>query len=523
MKRSFFIILFPLLFLTALKAQEYASGLIMDDESYEQEPREPRFEGSKYTELPAKVDWTPYCPEVAHQGEIQSCVGWALGYGALTIQRAIQNDLTDPRMITQNANSALFIYNQIKQNKDCDSGAKISDAVQLLTQNGDCLSNNFDADINNCDKLPNASLQQEASRFAIADYMTLFSKEEDPNLKVLKVQKALANQQPVVIGLKIYKNFHTLQGMTYWRPEIGRQIPAGGHAVVVVGYDEFRSAFQIMNSWGKEWGKNGFVWIKFKDFGKYCKYAYVLHLGEPASDPTAIKVRADIPSDLQQLNENHSAHKQPIPQSPSAPAVVLTTPSNQTNRLAGSFIFKYLDLEDEREEPILKPADVTFNGQYYKVNRTNWDIGQFFQLVAIAASSNDYIYVFSVDMTGKVHIHWPRQEGLNEKFKGLNESPLVTTVGSEIYIPGKNKGLKLSKKGIEHLCILFSTKKIENIKAVSDYMSDKKDNFYTSLTNLLKNFIVPPSAIQFADHRIQFTTNSGQGFIVPIVLELEAE
>mgnify|MGYP000365578101 CR=1 FL=1 len=83
-------------------------------------------------------------------------------------------------------------------------------------------------------------------------------------------------------------------------------------------------------------------------------------------------------------------------------------------------------------------------------------MGQFFQLVTTARSSNEYIYVFSVDDEGEVNIHWPRQEQLNENFKGMNESALVTTLGAEIYIPGKERGLRLSKKGTEHLVILFS-------------------------------------------------------------------
>ncbi len=516
----FFVFLWSILPLTAQteSALEYKMGLIMDDTDYEKQPREPRFEGSKYLELPIKVDLTPYCPEVGHQGEIQSCVGWALGYGALTIQRAIQDNITDKQAITANANSALFIYNQVKQSDYCGSGAKISDAVELLMNNGDCLANNFDGDVNDCSKVPNPSLQAEAKHFAVTDFMTLFAKDEAPEIKILKVQKALANQQPVVVGLKVLKNFFHLKDIGYWRPEIGSQLPAGGHAMVVVGYDELRGAFRIMNSWGKEWGKDGFIWIKYKEFGKYCKYAYTIHLGENRANAEAVTISPDVEADIKNLAEDAPAN---IPTEPTA-AVNLNAEEGQA-RIAGSFKFLYVDNEAYDDEPLIKPAAVTFNGQYYRVNRTDWEIGQLFQLLTISASKNEYIYVFSVDMSGEVNIHWPRSEELNSNFKGMNESALVTSVGAEIYIPGKDSGLKLEKKGTEQLCILFSKERITNIKAVSEYMEDQKDQFYESLIDLLQNFIIPTNDIQFSPNSIDFTTNSTRGFIVPIVVELEAK
>ena len=521
MKSTFLILLLPLLSWSAIgqteHKEDYASGLIMDDADYEGQPREPKFSGTKYIDLPGKVDLKPYCPAVAFQGKIESCVGWAVGYGALTIQRAIRDGIKNRGAITQNASSALFVYNQIKQNDDCRSGAKISDAVKFVSNNGDCLSQNFDGNINDCSRIPDAGLQEEASQFAPSDFMTLFAANEESEIKSLKVQKALANNQPVIIGLKILKNFYHAKGVNYWRPEIGNQTYVGGHAVVVVGYDEFKGAFQIMNSWGKEWGKGGFIWIKYKDFGEYCKYAYVLHLGEKGISPTAITVNSSSAT-----NNNRPVNTSPSTTKRAQKVTYNSQPTDSPNRIAGSFVFKYLDNSNEEEDPSLKSAAVHYNGINYKIDRTDWQIGQFFQLVTTSASQNDYIYVFSVDMEGEVNIHWPRQEGLNNRFVGINESALVTTAGSEIYIPGKNKGLKLEKKGIEHLCILFSTKKIGNIKAVSEYMQDKKGDFSGNLEALLSDYLVPKEAIQFADNRIEFTTNSEQGFIVPIVVELEA-
>jgi len=510
MNRNYIIIITLLINLTLFgqtDPTERATGLIDEDETYDQLPREPLFEGTKYNDLPLKVDLSSFCPEVGDQGRIQSCVGWAIGYGALTIQRAIQSNMRDKRVITKNANSALFIYNQIKQNKDCNSGAKISDAVQFIRENGDCLSANFDAAVNDCGKLPNSALQKEAANYTVADFMTLFEKEAPADIKKLKIQRALANGQPVVIGLKITRNFATLQNMTYWNPAIGNTNSIGSHAMVVVGYDEFKDAFLIMNSWGREWGTDGFIWIKYADFTKNCKYAYVLHLEEK------------VPTTLAPTNEVAANTSPATTQTQTLPNRAANT--TQQARISGSFSFKFLEKFDG-EAPAMKDAAVTYQNGFYRVNRTDWEMGQFFQLMTKTSSKNEYIYVFSVDNEGEVNIHWPRQAALSDRFVGMNESALVTTAGAEIYIPGKERGLRLSKKGTEHLVILFSKREIENVRDISNYMSGQKANFYGSLAEILEEFMIPTSEIQFSPNSIEFATNSTTGFIVPLVVELEA-
>jgi hypothetical protein len=47
----------------------------------------------------------------------------------------------------------------------------------------------------------------------------------------------------------------------------------------VIGYDDNLEggAFQIMNSWGEDWGDRGFAWIPYADFMKFNKEAYGLY------------------------------------------------------------------------------------------------------------------------------------------------------------------------------------------------------------------------------------------------------
>ncbi|MBK8503367.1 MAG: hypothetical protein IPL46_14795 [Saprospiraceae bacterium] len=124
-------------------------GLLLDDPHYDLLPRVPDYnEGSK-AELETlkdvfKVDLRPFCPVPQDQGFISSCTGWASGYGALTMLKAIKMGWNGQRdLITDNAFSALFVYNQVKKGS-CDFGAYISDAAILIRDKGDIPAKDFD-------------------------------------------------------------------------------------------------------------------------------------------------------------------------------------------------------------------------------------------------------------------------------------------------------------------------------------------------------------------------------------------
>lgn len=471
----------------------YATGLIFDDATYDTLPRQNGADGSK-ADLPVSVDLSPYCPEVRHQGYIFSCVGWAVGYGAMSIQRAILNQCRDRAVITQNAHSALFLYNQIKT-EDCRQGARISDAMSFLMEKGDCLARNFDFEVNNCEQKPDSVVTNSARRYTIQDYLTLFGSTESADIKVLRVKKVLAAQKPVIVGMSVLRNFYNLKNAQYWHPELGSTAPAGGHAMVVVGYDEQREAFRLMNSWGKTWGDQGFIWVKYKDFGQYCKYAFALYLLPPAAG-------------------------KPV----ASPAATTAPPDRPLLELGGQLEFRALTGRQEHSgQAQFETATVQLlPSNVYKITGKKWPVGQLFQLIASAAKSDQYLYVFSVDATGTVHFHWPRQAGLNERFAGQYESALLVAGNSQAIIPGATKALKLAYTGTDRLVMLVSQQKIDNIQGLANLVSRKPGDFAQNLRHILGKYAVPLSDVRYFPDQIGFEAGTrSEGWIVPLILEVE--
>lgn len=466
----------------------FAQGLAFDDDAYASIPQLTSIDGMKASDRPKSIDLSNFCPAVRNQGDVYSCVGWAVGYGALTIKKAIKNQWTSKKKITDQAYSAMFIYNQIKTG-NCSQGARISDALSFLKTQGDCLASNFDTDIEDCEMQPSTSMLNSLPLDTITDYLSLFGIKATNKQKVNSLIRALARQEPVIVGMSVRKNFYQLQGAKYWWPDLGNSTPAGGHAMVVVGYDLASASFLLFNSWGTDWGNKGLIRIKFDDFGAFCKYAFIIQMRQS------------------QLLTDQQPKQQLFP----------------LKKLSASAQFNYLKDFNTHNDPIFKHAELQTNGngEYY-CKEGNWSVGQLFQLATHAAQEGLYLYAFSIDAKQEVHIHWPRSASLNAKFKGMNESPLLIDLNIKVTIPGKNKALKLSHAGKDVMILLYAAKPIKHPDFIAMKMKRYTTDHRNKLENLLGKHLIPLSDIVYEKDSASFTSSTrSKGYIIPIIITTE--
>ncbi len=223
--------------------------------------------------LPERVSLLSFAPDRKNQGKQGSCVAWSSGYAARTILQS-SSTRTDPNSI---AFSPSFMYNNI--GLDGCQGSYIIRAMEFMQQKGAVPYNAFPYDENDCSRQPGGSLYNQAANFKIHGFNRLTDDDAVTNLNLRAVKEHLAKDAPVVIGMMVGGSFmQEMMGRKVWHPDNNdyAQMGFGGHAMCVIGYDDGLEggAFQIMNSWGPEWGENGIGWVRYGDFRKFVREAY---------------------------------------------------------------------------------------------------------------------------------------------------------------------------------------------------------------------------------------------------------
>lgn len=104
-----------------------------------------------------------------------------------------------------------------------------------------------------------AGIQALQSLFphAIDDYRWIFSLED--------LIITLSYRGPVVLGIPWYQQMFYPDGAGILK--ISGSI-AGGHSLLCTGVNISTRYFQLKNSWGKNWGLEGYCYITFEDMGR---------------------------------------------------------------------------------------------------------------------------------------------------------------------------------------------------------------------------------------------------------------
>lgn len=204
------------------------------------------------------------CPPILSQGGEGSCVSWGVGYAGRSISwQALYGGSYN---YSVNIFSPEYIYNQIKVT-DCASGSYVTDGLDLVVDQGVCVWNDMPYTDVSCDVYPDNYQVLQAANYKAASYNTV-----PKTIDAFKDQ--LAAGKPIVVGGPVYRQFYYL-GYNEIQTKTVKNY--GGHCYCVVGYDDSKNAFLVMNSWGTNWGTNGFGWVSYSIMTKVWSEAYILN------------------------------------------------------------------------------------------------------------------------------------------------------------------------------------------------------------------------------------------------------
>jgi C1A family cysteine protease len=88
---------------------------------------------------------------------------------------------------------------------------------------------------------------------------------------VSAIKDALVNYGPLVTTFSVYADFFSYHGGIYSYTSGTYQ---GGHAVLIVGYDDANQCFIVKNSWGTGWGEAGYFRIAYSQLASPVYFGY---------------------------------------------------------------------------------------------------------------------------------------------------------------------------------------------------------------------------------------------------------
>lgn len=205
---------------------------------------------------PDRVDWRAQLPPVYDQGQLGSCTANAVAAAVAYDERCQR--VTHP----MDAPSRLFIYwneRHLEGTEGQDSGASIRDSVKAVHKWGYCRESTWPYDIKAFTTRPPDAAYTEAAQHKAVEYRRV-----PAHLNTLL--ELLAEGHLVVLGISVYES---LEGADVARTG---QVPMpaktesllGGHAIVLVGYDTKTRTFLWRNSWGTQWGQQGYGTLPFE-------------------------------------------------------------------------------------------------------------------------------------------------------------------------------------------------------------------------------------------------------------------
>jgi C1A family cysteine protease len=80
---------------------------------------------------------------------------------------------------------------------------------------------------------------------------------------ITAIKEVLSQGYPVLFAIGVYTSFDCNDGIVPM-PMMESDYLRGGHAILLVGYDEKNEVFTFRNSWGEEWGNNGYCQIPYQ-------------------------------------------------------------------------------------------------------------------------------------------------------------------------------------------------------------------------------------------------------------------
>ena len=205
---------------------------------------------------PRFVDLRNYMSPVENQMTLKSCSANAVVSSFEYFVNRATNEFKDF--------SRLFVYYNARLKSgstDQDTGSAIFHCIESImhNDNGLCTETTWPYNENSVNARPANKAYEEAKKFQVLESCSV-----ETDLETMK--GCLAEGYPFIFGLKLFNSFQNVgtKGIVPMpMTDENSHENHGLHAMLCVGYSDSERYFIVKNSWGADWGDNGYCYIPY--------------------------------------------------------------------------------------------------------------------------------------------------------------------------------------------------------------------------------------------------------------------
>ena len=226
---------------------------------------------------------------VKNQGQQGSCLAFSLTSiyeYIINVNQARERAKSKSGEIDLSESFLYYIARDVDKTGDVsvntDTGSRFLPAMQALKNYGISLEKFWPYNENTFNNKPNDEAYKDALNRRLIKALNV-------NRNVEEIKSALSDGYPVAISLNLFKSFSTSKDGYVSLPteeEIAESLSEDNtnkdkhsrHALVITGFSDNLQMFVVRNSWGAEWGENGYCYIPYSYVGneKLCNFSCII-------------------------------------------------------------------------------------------------------------------------------------------------------------------------------------------------------------------------------------------------------
>lgn len=236
-------------------------GTLRDFE-YKEQPLDEKYIPDYGNKLKDVVDLREFFSPVRNQQDLGSCTSFAV----TSMYEALMNRGAGGSH-KHLSPGFLYYYSNILKGRP-QGGSNFHDQLEVLGCQGVCRDELYAYDPNNPSKEPTSQAKEDAETHRVLKAKQIVVRKTPDKGKDLKfnhsqLTNALSEGYPVGISLKIFDNLGKEGPLVEHPKETPNAKEEGYHAMVIAGYSEENGFYIVRNSWGSDFGDQGYCYVPF--------------------------------------------------------------------------------------------------------------------------------------------------------------------------------------------------------------------------------------------------------------------